>query len=89
MHSGKSGTIREWNQASGVRKAHYYVRKSSILFAGKAVRKISFIACELSPSKIHLSDYPKSLNSRIISLCIFLGHRLLRVLLSPGGNFVD
>ena len=22
VHSGKSGTIREWNQASGVRKVH-------------------------------------------------------------------
>ena len=56
--SGKSGTIRESNQASGVRKAHYgqyYVRKSSILLAGTGVRKISSVACGFSSVKIHYS----------------------------------
>ena len=45
--SGKSSTIRESNQASGVRKAHfayYYVRKSSFVLAGTGVRKISSVA---------------------------------------------
>ena len=43
--SGKSGTIREANQVTGVRKAHYYVRKNSILLAGTGLRKISSVAC--------------------------------------------
>ena len=42
-----------------------YVRKSSILLAGKGVRKISSVACGFSPIKIHFSDYLKSLISRI------------------------
>ena len=58
--SGKPGTIRESNQALGVRKAHYYVHKSSILLAGTGVRKVSSVACRLSPIKIHLSEYRKS-----------------------------
>ena len=52
--SGKSGTIRESNQASGVRKAHYalnYVRKSSILLAGTGARKNNSVACGFSPFK--------------------------------------
>ena len=44
---GKSGTIVESNQASGVRKAHC-VRKSSILLARTGVRKISSVACGFS-----------------------------------------
>ena len=54
--SGKSVTIRESNQAWGVRKPHnayYYVRKSSIVLAGTGVRKISSLACGFSPIKIH------------------------------------
>ena len=68
--SGKSGTIRESNQASGVRKR--ITRSTSILLAGTGVRKISFVACGFSPIKIHLSDYPKSLISEINEvICIF------------------
>ena len=64
--SGKSGTLRESNQASGVRKR--ITRSTSIL-----LRKISFVACGFSPIKIHLSDYPKSLISKINEvICIFL-----------------
>ena len=66
--SGKFGTIRESNQASGVCKAHYawyYVQKSSILLARTGVRKISSVTCGISPIKMHFSDYPKSLISRI------------------------
>ena len=53
---GKSGTIRESNQVSGVRKEHYAyycVRKSSILLAGAGARKISSVACVFSPIEIH------------------------------------
>ena len=58
--SGKSGTVLESNQASGVRKTHYawyYVRKSSILLAVPALRKISSVACGFSPIKIHFSYF--------------------------------
>ena len=53
MHSGKSETIRESNQASGVhvRKAHYawyYIWTKRLHFVR---RKISFLACEFSPIK--------------------------------------
>ena len=47
------------------RSTLYYVRKSSFLLAGKGVRKISSLACDFSPRKIRLSNYPKSLISRI------------------------
>ena len=56
------------NQALGVRKAYYtyyYVRKGSILLAGTGVRKVSLVACGLSPIKIHFSIYLKSLIRRI------------------------
>ena len=52
--SGKPGTIRETNQASGVRKAHYakyYVRKSSILLAAICVMKFSSVARDFSHIK--------------------------------------
>ena len=58
---GKSGTIRELNQASGVCKADYalyYVLKSSIFLARTGVRIIGAVACGFSPIKIHFSDYP-------------------------------
>ena len=42
-----------------------YVRKSSILLDGPGVRKVSSLACGFSLIKIHFSDYPKSLISRI------------------------
>ena len=74
FQSGKPGTIRESNQASGVRKAYYmsyYVRKSSILLAGTGIRKISSVACGFSPVKIRFSDYPKSLISRINEVYVF------------------
>ena len=48
---GKSGTVLEWNQASGVRKVYYsmfyvlfYARKNSILLAVTGIRKISSVA---------------------------------------------
>ena len=53
--------------ASGVRKAHnmqYYVRKA-VLIANTGVRKIGYVTCGFSTIKIHLSDYLKSLISRI------------------------
>ena len=69
--SGKSGTIRESNQASGVRK--HITRSTSILLVGTGVRKISFVACGFSPIIIHLSVYPKSLISKINEvICIIL-----------------
>ena len=74
VQSGKSGTIRESNQASGERKAHYvqlYARKSSILLAETSVRKISSVAIGYSPIKIHFSDYLKSLISRVNEACVF------------------
>ena len=70
--SGKSGTIRESKQALGVRKAHYvkyYVEKSYIFLAGTGIRKI---ACGFSPTKIHFSDYPTSLITRVTVLAWFL-----------------
>ena len=66
--SGKSGTIRKSNQASGVPYAHYalyYVQKSSILVARIGIWKISSLACGCSPIKIQFSEYPKNLISRI------------------------
>ena len=41
------------------------VPKSSILFAGTGVWKISSVACHFSSIKIDYSDYLKSLISRI------------------------
>ena len=72
--SGKSGTIQESNQASGVCKAHYaeyYARKSSMLLGETGVTKISSVACAFSPIKIHFSDYPKGLISRINEVYVF------------------
>ena len=46
-------------------------QKSSILFAGNAAVKISFVACGFSPVKIDYSDYLKSLISRINEVYIF------------------
>ena len=74
MQSGKRGTIRESNQAWGVsrritRSTMY--EKNSILLAGTGVRKISSVACGFNSIKIHFSDYPKSLNSRINEVYIF------------------
>ena len=40
-------------------------KKSFILLAGTGVRKTSSVACGFSPIRIHFSDYPKSLISRI------------------------
>ena len=61
-------TIRTSKQASGVHNAHcalYYVRKKLHYVSWKRRKeKVVFLACEFSPSKIHLSDYPKSLISR-------------------------
>ena len=57
IQSGKSGTIRELNQASGVCKAHYalyFVLKSSIFLAKTGVRIIGSVACGFSPIEIHL-----------------------------------
>ena len=65
---GKYGTIRESNQASVYIKN---IRKSSIFLAGIGVRNISSVACGFSPNKIHYSDYPKSLISRINEVYVF------------------
>ena len=35
------------------------------LLAGTGVRKISSVACGFSPIKIYISDYPKSLISKV------------------------
>ena len=43
----------------------------STMLARKDVRKISFLACEFSPSKTHLSDFPESLISRINEVYVF------------------
>ena len=60
--------------------------KSSILLAWTCVRKNSSVACGISPIKIHISDYLKSLISRIneiyvffnrISLCRYSAHTTL------------
>ena len=69
---GKPGTIRESSQASGVRKAQYYVQKCSILLARTGVRNISSVACGFSPIKIDFSYYPKSLISRMNEVYVFL-----------------
>ena len=45
--------------------------KSSILLAGTGVRKVSSVACGFSQSKIYLSDYQKSLISRINDVYVF------------------
>ena len=49
----------------------YYVPKSSILLAGKGVRKISSVACVFSSIKIDNSAYPKCLIRRINEVYIF------------------
>ena len=72
--SGKSATIRESNHGSGVCKEHYpqyYAPKSSILLAATDVWKISYVAYGYSSIKIDLSDYPKSLFSRINEVYVF------------------
>ena len=45
--------------------------KSSILLAGTGVWTISSVACRFSCIKIHYSDYPKSLISRINEVYVF------------------
>ena len=47
------------------------VRKRSILLAGTGVRKISSVVCGFNPIKIHCSDYPYSLISRINEVYVF------------------
>ena len=86
--SGKSCTIQESNQASGVRKAHYAlhsVRTRSILLAQMGVRKISFVAYGISPIKIHYFDYSKRFTNRINEVyafvCLFID-----ALWSPAGK---
>ena len=65
-------------------KPRVYVRriaqKSSILLAGKGVRKISFLACEFSPIKIHFSDQPKILIVRINEVYVFFNKISLNLL---------
>ena len=66
-----------------------YVQKSLILLARKGVRKISFLACEFSPSKIHLSGYPKSLISRINEVYVFFNKiSLKRYFFENNINFI-
>ena len=64
QQSGKSGTIRESNLVSGV-------RKGSIVLARTGIRKFSSVACGFSPIKVHFSDYRKSLLSRINEVYVF------------------
>ena len=45
--------------------------KKLILLAGTGVSKVSSVACVFSPIKIHLSDYLKSLISRINEVIVF------------------
>ena len=74
LQSGESGTIRESNQTSGVRKTRYpqyYVRKSSILFAGTGVRKNSTVASGSSPIKINYFYYFWRFIFRINEVMIF------------------
>ena len=47
------------------------MHEKAVLLARKSVRKICFLACEFSPSEIRLSDYPKSLISRINEVYVF------------------
>ena len=65
--SGKSGTIRESNQASGVRNAHYalyYVQKKLHFGSQNWHKENSSLVCGCSPIKIHFSDCLKNLISR-------------------------
>ena len=78
--SEKSGTIRESNQALGVRKAHYaeyYERKKLHFVSRNWCKKISSVACGFSPINIHFSDYQKSLISRINEVFVFFNKILL------------
>ena len=63
---GKSCTIQESNQASGVLKAFRIVllQKSSILLARTGVRKNSTVASGSSPIKTHNFDYHLSFINR-------------------------
>ena len=45
--------------------------EKAVLLAGTGERKISSVACGFSPIKIHFSDYPKSLISRINEVYVF------------------
>ena len=69
-HSGKSATIRESNHGSGVCNEYYaqhYILKSSILLAGTGVS----VACGFSSIKIDISDFLKSIISRINEVNVF------------------
>ena len=46
--------------------------KFFILLAKTGLRKINSAACGFSPIKIHFSDYPKSLISRITEAYVFV-----------------
>ena len=65
--------INPWVYVRGIPRSTMY-EKSSILLAGTGVRKISTVACWVSPIKIHFSDYPKSLISRIKEVIILLNN---------------
>ena len=71
MQSGKSGTNRESNQASGVRVVLHVCTKKVNFVSRNRLRKISSLACRFSPIKIHFSDYPKSLISRTNEVNVF------------------
>ena len=67
LQSGKSGTIPESNQASGVRKrvirSTIHVRKNSILLGGTGVRKNSIVASGSSSIKSIILITPKVLST--------------------------
>ena len=74
MHSGKSATIQESNNGSGVCKEHYALvlcTKMLPFFARNGAVKISSVACGFSLVKIDYSDYPKSFISRINEVDFF------------------
>ena len=74
-HLGKSVTICESNDASGVYKEHYalyYVPKSSILLAGTDEWIIRSVACGFNSIKMFYSDYSNSLISRINEIINFI-----------------
>ena len=62
----------------------------SILLARNDVRKINSVASGFSPFKIHFSDYPKSLISRINEMYAFsIKYHYSDILFKNNINFVS
>ena len=51
-------------------------------------RKISFLVCEFSPIKIHLSDYPKTLITRINEVYVFFNKNSYSDILLENISFI-